>query len=1170
SWVRDAVTLNALTSGVNVIYALAGTFDNTTAHLPVEEVNEDGIEMVDLTQEAENGPTDGGETVTANLHSAWGIAGDASVSLIDETTYAILNGGTVLHFNPDGTGSVLNADGTLLGEAQMKIHAENATFHHALAGSASFQWGTGTGAASGGIAGSFAFLTDSADTLALAGLEKLDFYSGLKSGFTVSPTKNTLDVSAEKTGETVLLSIGAAGAFTNSRAEIPIAGSAGYAMIGDSTRAEIAGTEILTGNADVSLTEEEQTELQKLTAVLVSAKNRADIINLAGGVSISGTVGFGGAAAVSVIEQDTSALLKNVSLSADSLTLRTEDSGLIVHSALGTAIASPSSGIVLFSGAAAIGVLSGTSQAGMTADAADPLSSVVDLTGDLSIQTANTIRTSEEKNATAQSLALEDFMPDEVNEELEEWEEKEIYVGDDLSTVPVTEGSTTGENGESGDPMYRTVRVDVDSDPAKIVSFAVDASVGKIALGSAMSVNSISTTHESILKNVQVRLGGDANVTAGTDGGIYAFNIGGSVGTAGAGGLSAGVNLISQNTFVSLENMTLQNVRPAGHAFETVQDSFLAENRAQIVSTALDVRVSTECAAANFLAAYNQTGNRTLVQMKNADILNEFGGIRVRGVADSDIIAIMVQTGIAATAGVSANVSINSIGGVKLKDSEEMETQIQTLLDGTYGISSDRAWNHEAGIRISDGSLLSAAFGNLDLNAKTDGQLVSIAVTAAGGGTAAVGVSGSYANIGSATVVDVSDSRLETNDYVFLTVEEACALAEARSVQNGVTLTEVQKTALKNYFTQYFAGLPMHSGKYLVPTASVNGGNLSIQNEDRSLLVNVLLGGSGAGAAGVLVNCGVSDIQQAIQTRFWNSSLIAGNQITSLTAGNGDFVTVGGNASIGLEGAGVGVNFNYSEYASVLKQQIENSRLLSGFGSISLQTVSDRYLFVLSASGAGSGMVGVDANVGLNFLSNEVSVTVSEGAAIHAGGDVLLEARSKDSIFNLTPTLALGIMGGGVGANTTVTDISTQTFVDVLSPKDGISTSLSGLDLYRQADPLTLSVWDSEGNSQDVTVNGVGIYALSDQKVQSLGIAAAGGLYFGAAGSASVILNEAQTRARMFGASVGLSDFSEYFDAPIYLPVEIGGDADGKYSFEEVNSSPKPNLTQKALFRTDG
>lgn len=1149
SRVRNQTNVSAKTTGVDVVYALSGTLNSTGDPGPDPDGNEQGIALMNLFDEIGDN-----HILNENLHSAVGITADASVSLIEETTRALLNGNSSLNFNPDGTGKIGS------GASKISVLAENDSFHHALAGSASFSWGKAYGT-SGGLAGSVAFIRDTATTQAILGLTEMNYYSGLTSGFTTSPNQILLNVNAKKSGEIIALAISADGVFTRSDTKIALAGSGSYVKIRDDTDALVTGTTLRIGSAGSTLSDAERLKLQKLADAALSAKNTADIINIAGGVSLGGSVGVGGAVGIGVIEQNTNALLKNVAISGNSLAVQTTNSGLIVNVAVGTAISGKMEKGFTFSGSVAIGSVSGTSQAGMVCLTGTGLpndgKNVVNLTGDLSVAAANSLKLTEEKGASANQFDYTQLLTSEEQGLLNEWNDKQLYLGEDLSTVPIKEGETTGINGTRGEVINKNVQLSFGNDKARIISVGAAVSASKIATGAVVGVNQVHTTHEAILSDAQITLGGSAAVTSGSNAGIYAFNVGFSVSSTANLGLSVGVNLLTQNTFVTVKDSTLTNLFPAeGTSAVRLTDAFLANDSSLIVGASVQAGIGTkESLTGNLLASWNQSGNQTMVQIENSTITNHYGSIRAEGTSSSSLIAILIQAGISSKslAG-NLNVAINSIGSIGVTDSTDRENEISDALTKSYGITSGNSYRHQSGLRVTQGSALEAAYGNLDLTAKTSGLLVAVGLSISGGKVGAATLSGSYANVGAITVLEVANSSLTANEYVTTTVDAAVAAA----VQNSKkTLSEAEKKALRDYFTTLL-GETAPDGSGRVPVASENGGNITLSNSDSSKLINIVVGGAGGGKGAVAVNCGVSTVRQSLETLLSASVITASNQIASNLSGDGLFIMGGGNAAIGLSGAGVGINFNYMEYGTTMKQIVSDGSITSGFGSIDISNRSNEDLYLVSASGAISQYVSVDANVGIAMLSNTNLVRVTSGADLTAGGNVLLAATSTNHIFNLTPTVAIGGAGGGIGANAVTSKVTTNTWVDVNS--DGGSanapTSITSANAFQQTKKLMF-----DGNE----VQGTGIYAKTKQSLQTLGISAAGGEYFGVSGNVSVLINKPTTKTTVTSTDLNLrSRGSEY------LPLLIYYDANGELQFQEASANGKANYTQNAKLDASG
>jgi hypothetical protein len=195
----------------------------------------------------------------------------------------------------------------------------------------------------------------------------------------------------------------------------------------------------------------------------------------------------------------------------------------------------------------------------------------------------------------------------------------------------------------------------------------------------------------------------------------------------------------------------------------------------------------------------------------------------------------------------------------------------------------------------------------------------------------------------------------------------------------------------------------------------------------------------------------------------------------------------------------------------------------------------DLVSFVAGLSVGGAAVTGSAAVV----ATHDTTIAfIGAGAALNAGGNVLVKADDDTSSSMLAGAAALGFgavgAGGSLGLNLITKD--TEAFLDtgtVVNALGKNSTAMPGFDGNVDA---------TNGITSNKTINGLAVQAESSTGVFSIGVAGAGGFFGGLAGAVTVTIIQADTRA-FIGSGAHINEGVGSADRTQSVAVGAGNDA---------------------------
>lgn len=493
---------------------------------------------------------------------------------------------------------------------------------------------------------------------------------------------------------------------------------------------------------------------------------------------------------------------------------------------------------------------------------------------------------------------------------------------------------------------------------------------GKAGIGLSFAWNDIGNTTKAYLEGSDLNTAGALEVVAGTDGQIdtIAASLGASSGQM-AGAAAVAINEIDNTT-----EARIQGTKTAA-GVDAASLNLKASDQSGIFAVVGALGASSGNVGFGVSFAWNNIDNRIAASLKNTDVGTGTASVLAKN--DAQIETYAMGGGGAAKVGVSGSLAINEI-------------------------------TSETAARSEDSQLV--ATGEASIRAQDDADILAVTGALSGGGTAAVGASGSYNHLGGSTLAEVSGGQVSGSASVKVEAERTGSV-------------DVWAAAGSGGGTAGFAGSIAINDLGGTTAARIDDGaqvsaqhNLLLSAQDDETIQakagTVALGGTVGGGGAIAVNDIHSESRAEVAGTATRLAALA--QGGTLTVDNG-----------GLNAGGFG-----DSVAS--RQQQDAMRGVAVIASSSSKVES------IIANASGGGTAGVAATVSVNLLGGSTTASVGGGAKINeslAGANGLQEARvaayHQDVVKAGAGGLAIGGTAGvGGSADSTLVSHTTTAKVD--------------------------------------------------------------------------------------------------------------------------------------------
>ncbi|MCO6458771.1 MAG: hypothetical protein J5I93_25985, partial [Pirellulaceae bacterium] len=291
---------------------------------------------------------------------------------------------------------------------------------------------------------------------------------------------------------------------------------------------------------------------------------------------------------------------------------------------------------------------------------------------------------------------------------------------------------------------------------------------------------------------------------------------------------------------------------------------------------------------------------------------------------------------------------------------------------------------------------------------------------------------------------------------------------------------------------------------------------LAVTAWNRDDIESIVVSGSAAGAVAVNVAGGVHtgnvDTRAYIgQYAIINGSLpIAGDQQSVRVVACSDYYRLGISgvgAGAGTVAVGPGVDVGVTHYDTVA--EIRRSALVNAQRDVLVVADAAEHVLSISAGLAVSGVVSIAGSVSTLKIDNLTQAQIGRSADINARGNALVAARDETDADMFTGSAAIGIGAGGLSASVGVVTIEKDT--DALVAQDAL---VDGRGFGGALSPILAGAILPAGFATE-SLQGVAVQAESRETLQNFAVAGGGGVYFGIAGGVAVTMVDSQTSAQV-------------------------------------------------------
>ncbi|MEH2109077.1 DUF4347 domain-containing protein [Nostoc sp.] len=623
---------------------------------------------------------------------------------------------------------------------------------------------------------------------------------------------------------------------------------------------------------------------------------------------------------------------------------------------------------------------------------------------------------------------------------------------------------------------------------------------GTAAVGISLAVNDLDNTIYTYIDNSSVTASNNqVSLTATSTASIESIAVGGAgAGTAAVGG-SVSVNIINTITDAHISNYA--TVKTANLI------NVLASDNSTIKAIAGQVSVGGT-AGVGASVSTNYVKNQAQAYISGSQVTSTNNGVTVQATLAPNIANITAGGAGAGTAAVGGSLTVNNINTATtayISNHATVQAQqnvqvlatnnatIQSLAGqisgaGTAAIGAAVAVNNSSSATqayISDSSVTSTA-GQIKASATGTGTIESLSAGASVSGQVALTGSVSVNNITDSFAAYTNNANISANSLEIAARDEATIKSFAGQISVGLGAAGIGASVAYNNIGNTIKAYSQDSTINTV-------GNVLISADSKGTIETVAAGGSGGLYVGLGGSVAVNEMSNNVLAYIQGGNLTANGSVGVLANSVNSMTTKGGTVSAGLVGVGATIvvnNLNNSTKAYLSAANVNalgNNSLTVPLADGSVNTEQMRGLAVIATSqenlevkiGTGSaGALGFAATIAVNSFNHTTQAYIN-GSVINGNN---IGASSEQSIFvkafnrSTVDVKAGSVALGGVGVGATI---------DVTTLKNGTSAYIN-----------------------DATVNAlkdVDISAKTTKEVNSLVVAASGGLGLGVSGAVSVV-----------------------------------------------------------------
>lgn len=450
-----------------------------------------------------------------------------------------------------------------------------------------------------------------------------------------------------------------------------------------------------------------------------------------------------------------------------------------------------------------------------------------------------------------------------------------------------------------------------------------------------------------------------------------------------------------------------------------------ADNTGKVYGIAAGVAASTKVAI-NGSVAVNRGGSNTEAIIDESDekesAINNAGTVNVTADDETYRLAVVGSVSASGKAAIGGGVAYNDIGG----SSAGSESSSQNTTAAVKNTDITMAANSEETV-AADGE----KFVGVNVAAKDDSELNTIAVGVAAAGTAAVQGSAATALINKNVTAEIENTDIDNNNVS----KNANVIVDAQNNSEITTSADTASVAAQG--AGVGAGVAVN--RIIQQTnAAVNGGTMNVNNltvnangtpRIENIGIGIAVAGQGAGVTGsVSVNMIDNDVTAHIGS---GANITADGSVGVVATSDEQIANYAGQAAVAGQGAGVGVSVAVNQIAGTTsatvgdegKNEAETSVTAKGKSSLDTNTFIRGYEYGYDSENEKENSQINNALISQDTVS--MNTTINRESENRSG--LVVDASSTRDMKSFLLTAGVGGMGAGVTGTVNVNMIKGAT-----------------------------------------------------------------------------------------------------------------------------------------------
>ncbi|RUT07776.1 hypothetical protein DSM106972_020360 [Dulcicalothrix desertica PCC 7102] len=656
------------------------------------------------------------------------------------------------------------------------------------------------------------------------------------------------------------------------------------------------------------------------------------------------------------------------------------------------------------------------------------------------------------------------------------------------------------------------------SDTPTIESLAGQVSdAGGASVGLSLAKNEISSQVIAEISNTTFKAkAASVSLTATSVGSIRSAAVGGAAAGALAAGGSVTLNTIRKVVKAAISDGS--DVQSQGAV------SLTAFDNSPILSLAGQVAVAG-AATIGIAVATNDIANQVIAEVNNSKATS-LTGVTLNATSTGSIktlgIAGAVSGGFSGAGAVTLNsianvIKANIVNGSDIQSAGNLnltakeDAKIESLagsisVGGAASVGASVATNNISSQIIAEvnNSQVAVSAGDINLSATSTGTIDSLAAGGTDAGTFAAGGAVTVNNLSNTVRANIANgSDVQAQGNVGLTATNSATIQSLAGQITGAGGAAIgASVAINNSSntTQAYISDSTVDSKGLLKAVAKNTGTIKSASAGASISGGVALTGS------VSVN-NITNTTDAHASNVTISSL-SGVEISAVDEAT--IQSFAGQISVGIGAAGVGAAVAYNNIGNIVTAYVTaedgKNTTIDTSGNVIVSASGKGIIDTIAAGGSAGLFVGAGASVAVNQMSNNVSASVQNNSTIKAKGSVGVLADSTNSMTTKGGTFSAGFIGLGGTIAVNNLENTTRAYVNNSSIDAGSEQSIV--------------IPKTDGSGTDESFQGVAVLATSkDNLGVTIGTGGVGGFAF----VASVAVNNFKNITEAYGNNVAIN-----------------------------------------------